>query len=337
MSFRLAWVVYERPLTIPLRTVHGVWFERRGIALRLEGAVGAVGYGEIAPLESFGSESLDAALEYLRLLGTHLEPDFLAEVPPHLPATAAGLGAALWMLEEPAIPYRLTNTWLLPTGEPARQALARARDQGFTRFKLKIGVDAINRELALVDALWSALPDGGRLRLDANGGLSDLQMREWMLCLEGMEAIEFLEQPRPPGEERQVAKVAAVHGVTVALDESICHQQDIAAAIRDWNWTGPLVLKTSLLGEPRQLLAQLAAHPQPTVVSSVFETGLGLHAALRLAARLNSPYAVGFGTLGFFDDDLRLFECSPQLDDAPASPDNLEKLWQAIGHRFALS
>jgi len=44
------------------RTLH----ERRGLLLRLEGADGAVGWGEAAPLPGFSTETLDEATHRLR-------------------------------------------------------------------------------------------------------------------------------------------------------------------------------------------------------------------------------------------------------------------------------
>ncbi|MEO0948813.1 MAG: o-succinylbenzoate synthase, partial [Cyanobacteria bacterium J06641_5] len=54
---------YCRAFRQPLRTHHGIWEKRQGAIVRLETDTGRVGWGEIAPLPSFGSETLAAALQ----------------------------------------------------------------------------------------------------------------------------------------------------------------------------------------------------------------------------------------------------------------------------------
>ncbi len=55
---------YDRPFRQPLRTHHGTWERRKGIIVRLQIDPGVVGWGEIAPLPDFGTETLDEAIAF---------------------------------------------------------------------------------------------------------------------------------------------------------------------------------------------------------------------------------------------------------------------------------
>ena len=73
---------YCQPLQLPLRTAHGVWAKREGLIIRLEDESGAVGYGEIAPIPWFGSETLAEAEEICRKFGDQVDDAVCVAVPP---------------------------------------------------------------------------------------------------------------------------------------------------------------------------------------------------------------------------------------------------------------
>ena len=72
---------YCQPLPVPLRTAHGVWAEREGLIIRLEDESGAVGYGEIAPIPWFGTETLAEAEEICWKFGDQVDDALCAAVP----------------------------------------------------------------------------------------------------------------------------------------------------------------------------------------------------------------------------------------------------------------
>ena len=69
MRYNLQYRVYARPFEKPLVTAAGSWDVRQGIIVRIEDAEDRVGFGEVAPLPGFGTESLGNAEEWLRSLG----------------------------------------------------------------------------------------------------------------------------------------------------------------------------------------------------------------------------------------------------------------------------
>ena len=52
---------YRLPFLRTVRTAHGPWTAREGLLVRLEDGAGRVGYGEVAPMPEFGTETLAEA------------------------------------------------------------------------------------------------------------------------------------------------------------------------------------------------------------------------------------------------------------------------------------
>ena len=67
MSRQISVKPYRRAFRQPLRTAHGEWATREGFLVRVE-QEGRVGYGEVAPLPEFGSETLAEATAFLEQL-----------------------------------------------------------------------------------------------------------------------------------------------------------------------------------------------------------------------------------------------------------------------------
>ena len=173
------------------------------------------------------------------------------------------------------------------------------------------------------------LPSAIKLRLDANGGLGLGEFERWMnLLFEYADAVEFLEQPLPPGQENKMTCLLEGAGVPIALDESL-NGLDAERWLAEWS--GPLVIKPLLMGEVNLLRAKLTPVAERVVWSSSFESSFGLQNALGLMHGLpRSPFAIGFGTLGAFSDHLAILEDGPCLELGAASAFNLEALWEQL-------
>ena len=68
MLYKFDFRTYQRNFKPPLQTSHGIWDVREGIILRLVDKNGRIGWGEIAPLSWFGSETFEQALEFCQQL-----------------------------------------------------------------------------------------------------------------------------------------------------------------------------------------------------------------------------------------------------------------------------
>lgn len=342
MEYAFQFRRYRLPLKRPLRTAHGPWAEREGLLVRLEDKNGRAGYGEIAPIPWFGTETLAAAEEICRKLGDKVSAGTLDSVPeqfgcvrfalscalsevgrvvPNPPSSESALGAAR--------STRLPVTALLPAGRDALAALPAKLETGYLSFKWKVGVGAVDDELGIFDDLLAAVPAYVKLRLDSNGAWDRKTAAKWLArCAE--RPVEFVEQPVKPEDESTLQGLAADYPVTLALDESVT---GLAAAQR-WQatgWRGVFVIKPALAGPLPELVAWVAKTKADVVLSSAIETSVGRAAILRAA--LEQPLtkrALGFGTGEVFGD--RRWDgavLGPVLDAAWVNTLNLEAAWNA--------
>jgi O-succinylbenzoate synthase len=231
---------------------------------------------------------------------------------------------------------------LLPAGPSALKTLHQLAAEGYRVFKWKIAADHPPVEFSLLEKLLAALPAGGRLRLDANGGLS---FRDWAAWCDGLNAlghatraIEFFEQPWPPPKTnqgwREQIRVAATAPVPIALDESVAGLAALRRA-RIARWPGPLVVKPALVGDLDVFQRWRARTHADLIYSSVFETSVGLHAALCLAASdaRAGQRALGFGTLDVFGHDglqLPAHAAGPWLTPRPLAAEDFLEIWNHL-------
>ena len=317
---------YRRPFRQTLKTSHGVWKYREGIILRLCDESGQVGFGEVAPLPWFGTETQDQALAFCQHLPSTLSADNVFSVMPTLPACKFGLEVALNNLSgarhckelEPAC-----YSALLPSGQAALSAWSTLWAMGHRTFKWKIGVAPVAVELDWLARLMEQLPLGAKLRLDANGGLDELAAHRWLdQCDRLGHRIEFIEQPLPPARFEELVKLDHRYRTAIAIDESVTTLEQIKAHYFR-GWRGIYVVKAAIIGSPSRLKHFCQDHPIDVVVSSVFETDIGRQALIDLSDELcqilpHSPHRVlGMGTQQWLPND--------GLDD----PD-WEALWQRL-------
>lgn len=158
-------------------------------------------------------------------------------------------------------------------------------------------------ERAIFDALLDRLPPKTTLRLDANGGLNYDQACRWLEICDRVNRssrndhtpIEFLEQPLPPAQDRDLSRLSEAFATPIALDESIANLTQLHTA-QTHGWHGLYVIKPAIIGSPRRLRSLCTQYQLDTVFSSVFETAIGRDAGLRLAHELQTrDRAVGYG------------------------------------------
>ena len=320
---------YQRTFAKPLRTARGEWAVREGFIVRVTDESG-VGYGEIAPIPEFGSETVAAARAYLQRLKVDPALAEDRELLATLPCCAFGVSVALaGGSSRSRRDYSVAA--LLPAGRAALAALAVKVAAGFETFKWKVGVEPVAVEQAIFRELVALLPVGGRLRLDANGGFSVAGLESWLRVLQEFpEQVEYLEQPLPVGQEVLMAKVAKSSGVSIALDESL-HGAGGLRWFEPGSWSGPLVVKPALSGDCRALVEQLRPVAAQVVLSSVFETTVGLESALRIADQLpEHNRAIGFDTLDAFADSLTLLKATPVICADERSEITPETIWKQL-------
>lgn len=325
MAYQFQFRPYQRQFARSITTSHGTWDTREGIILRLADQTGKIGWGEIAPIPWFGSETLEQAGEFCRQLPEEITEEIIFAIPASLPACQFGFESALEAMKalpsvtrtqaEPgyeileALPRvsdlqsKIAYSGLLPAGEAALQQWENLWNQGYRTFKWKIGVAAIEEELKIFQQLIQVLPESAKLRLDANGGLNWQQANAWLKECEVCPKIEFIEQPMSVDRFSAMLDLSTRYGSAIALDESVATIGQMQACYQ-LGWRGIFVIKPCIAGSPARLRQFCTECDIDAVFSSVFETAIGRQTALKLAAELSHPQrAVGFGVNHWFAEE----------------------------------
>jgi O-succinylbenzoate synthase len=337
---------------------------REGILVRLQDDDRQVGWGEIAPIPWFGSETIDRAIGFCQSLPGQITEEQIAEIPDELPACQFGLESALEMLklEENCFPSNLPCSVLLslatvaeaekeleqrekfgirPLNPPlgdfeigrpynysgklgsppnwrAGGASQRVMDSSKTpfescnseqTFKCKIGVREIDREMAQLDRLLKVLPEKAKLRLDANGGLSETEAYCWLEWCDShpqdeFPKIEFIEQPLPPDRFWEMQQLSQQFQTPIALDESVATIDQLQGCYQQ-GWRGIFVIKPAIAGFPARLRRFCQDHQPDVVWSSALETAIGRRYIenVLIPSTGRTQRAIGFGVDQWFADD----------------------------------
>jgi o-succinylbenzoate synthase len=311
------------PFRRPMQTAAGLWSHRDSWIVRLFDGPFSHGTGEAA-LDSGAGEAAHAELERLaldsvRTVRGEIGPDYYAALDD---AGAAGrawrcaIDSALLDLGRIPRPGRsaaVTVNAVIGFGGPAETVrdVRTAVAAGFATLKLKAGPERDTADLVRrVSAVREIVGPEVRLRLDVNGAWDVVTARERLGAL-AQSGLEFVEQPVAPGDSAALAAVRAASPVPVAADESV----GSVAAARELLAAGAadvLVVKPSRVGGPVaawEIAAMAAVEGIPVVISTLFETGVGLAAAAVVAAGLPtvreraSDLAHGLATADLLDLD----------------------------------
>ncbi len=296
---------YRLPFVRPVQFGPHRLPEREGLLLALEGTHGT-GWGEIAPLPGFSRETLAEAQDALQgVLSGTLEPE-------KAPASVRfGLDCArrpypLEVAEPPIYP--------LLQGEPGEllNRLEQLRQQGHRRFKLKVARLPHSEELQLLADVARQAPDC-QFSLDANGGL---QPSEALALADQFKPGQLRYFEEPCAQLEQIQQLAE-QGVSVALDE---HLDQFS---QPFPGLAALVVKPSLVGSIASLeqwIRLARAQGYQAILSSSFESQLGLRHLAQLSLEILPGQEAGLGTANYFQHSLL---------DAHGYPDlsQLECLW----------
>ncbi len=250
----------------------------------------------MADLELHGTpgRALNAALDAARLDLASPGP------PPILRADGEGVG----------VNATLPSLGPAAVAEAARQSV----ESGFSTLKLKAGAERETEVLVeRVREIRLAVGPDVRLRLDVNGAW-DLATAEDRLEAVARFDIEFVEQPLPAHDLEGLATLRRRVTVPIAADEaasSVAAVRDLLAA----EAVDVLVVKPARVGGPAaaaEIAERAAARGVPVVVSTLFETGVGIAAALAVAAglpvvagtRWEDELDHGLATAGLLEHDL---------------------------------
>lgn len=288
-----------------MKAAWGEWSARKGVLVRIIDITGEVGLGEVAPLRYFGSESLNEAIQFLASIPTHTDLGELnAKMHAAPPASAFGIWSAIQdLLSGPRRRTVSGTAGLLSIGYNLEKSIRELKELGLRTFKIKVGLNDPDWEKSVLSELIDNLESTDRIRIDPNRSWRKSVLLNWSEWLAGYgQKIEFIEEPLAPKQisRNDIIKLAADLPVPLALDESL--STDGIRKWQDLGWSGYWILKPSLQGIPEWIQD---FDPSKIVLSSIFETGIGLNALLSLSSKLPG-IDHGLGTSSYFNDGLGL-------------------------------
>ncbi len=315
----------KHPLALKKKTLN----VRSGLVVRLGDLEGHSGWGEIAPLPGFGLGDLRGARRQLvsywqRLVGREV-PERLVWCEDKLlfsldnmillPSVRCSLEMAVlnlvadfrgcspaFLLNERYRKSVAVNGLLIGPENVVVDRARRLCEQGYQTLKLKVGAHKLEDDIRRVVAVRRAIGNNVSLRIDAN--------RAWSLD----EAVEFARQTadcrieyieEPLMRSVRLEEFVRATGMAVALDESLLILEPEAMPL--FEGLKAIILKPTLLGgfeRALQWARQAARYQVQAVVSSAFESSLGIAALASLAACLPDESACGLDTIDWFAEDI---------------------------------
>jgi O-succinylbenzoate synthase len=318
---------YRLPLVAPLHLGKNVLTNRAGLIIKIGRDDRKAGYGDIAPLPGFNPESINEAREAairwadyaLGLMKSNEDLDD-EEVLRSLTATPSVLFgaecAALSLAYAAGATFTdglfsKTRRYVSINGyinSPIESALKKAqflRDNDYAAAKIKVGRQSIKEDAKMVHEVLNIMSDNVELRLDANRAWSYDDAIAFARAV-GDVRIAYIEEPL--ADFARLEQFTKESGMPVALDESIAqglYQEDF---LQDKTWARAVVLKPTLLGGTRTAedwAAEAIECGIKPVVSSCFESGVGLIALAHLAATITEEdIPAGLDTYDWLAEDI---------------------------------
>ncbi len=219
-------------------------------------------------------------------------------VDPHAARRAAE--EAAWGLWPSARRQRVAVNALVPALAPEEAAAAAvgAVAEGYACVKVKVGDEgSLDRVAAVRDAVGAHVA----LRVDANGAW-DLDTAVANLADMAHYDLELVEQPVASLDD--LARVRRRVSMPVAADECVRDVGD-ARHLARLDAADAVVVKVQPLGGVAAAMEVVEAAGVAAVVSSLYETSVGIAAGLALAAALPElPWACGLGTAALLAGDV---------------------------------
>ena len=281
------------------------------VLVRVEGGDGTLGWGEAASAPTMTGETLASMVAAIQIVS----PALLGRDAGDIEGACAAMDAKLYGNSgaKAAVEIALHDLVARAAGQPVHSVLGKkVRDRiallgvvgggdhdgdlkdaaskkadGYTAFKIKVGIDTAARDAARTRAICELLGPGLLISADANQGYNAGDARDFARAVNGC-GLDFLEQPVAAHDLAGMASVAeAAPGVAIGADEGIHSLADIQRH-RDTGAARGVSLKAIKLGGLRGLLAaaQLCDRLGMSVnlAGKTGESSIASAAALHIAA-----------------------------------------------------
>ena len=295
--------------------------------VRLEGEAGLYGLGEIAPLRKDTERNVASLLGFLERRLAGIEIDEIPKAAKRLDARksvaaaircgldiaacdllakAAGVPVADFLGGRRRRLVPVNATISADTPELAAQAARRAVENGFRCVKLKVGMmRSIAKECELVGAVRDAIGPDVLLRVDANQAWTPARAISTIEALERFD-LEFVEQPVSARELQGLIEVHEAVATPIAADEPITSER-ASRAIIESHAADIVVIKPMVVGGLREAIAIADSARNAgieSVITTTIDSGVGIAAALHLAAAIEGTRSCGLATAELLECDL---------------------------------
>ncbi len=328
---------YQLPLSRELTIVGKTLTQREGFIIKLSDEMGNIGFGETAPLPGLSLEMPDVVLNQLRSLRDRLNGQLIApnigqkgksfstwlDNMPLAPSVHFGIESAALSLKaaslKKSVADLLTENYqtALPINgllQGNRQAILKEAqnliDLGYQTLKLKVGTSKLAEDIATCNALTDLIAGRAIVRLDANKAWDLKEAFEFSKAID-FASIEYIEEPL-----KDFSKSAEFYEETlipVAIDESL--REHSLREIKSFDGVEVVILKPTVLGgfeKIAHMAEEAHSYGLRTVLTSSFESGIGLRALANLAACFSKHTAVGLDTAKYLSCDTVLPALSMQ-------------------------
>lgn len=260
---------------------------RKGILVQITNSDGKSGWGDIAPLDGWSNESFTDALAQAQgfVQGKIADEDLFASV--HF-----GFDCAFRHLKQPNnfLPLKLPLCGLLTGSETKIAASAESlHKDGIKTVKVKISSLSLNEAIRVLKGLQSTF----HIRVDINRSWSKKDVFQ-LLERFSPEDFDYVEEPLPDWND------LSLFPFPFALDESLREPRDLSL-LHSFSKLKKIILKPTMCGG----LSRLKAWKLPIVLSSSYESGVGIWHIAQLAQLLNiEDIPAGLDTYRCIENDL---------------------------------
>ncbi len=320
---------YVLPFVNPI-SVRGVKLsQREGLIIHCTSEQGIEGFGEAAPLPGLSEESLEDVIEEVEMFESVLLDQ---DVPKNIEKfegaltewlSAYSLSPSLQFAIETAMLNLMANSRKILLSQLFEESpvenisvnglLQGTMDEvvlqakacllnGFTAMKLKVGRKDMDEDIRNVQAVSEIIRDKALLHLDANQAWTLKEAVKFGQAI-GCACVDYIEEPL-----QDVAGIPEFFHQTLipaALDESL-QNLDIKD-VGSIEGADVVVVKPTILGgieKTYHLIKYARERALRCVVSSSFESSIGVTTLAHLAASLTPRTAAGLDTLKFFQKDV---------------------------------
>lgn len=319
---------YSLPLVKPLSVRGTVLHQRDGLIIHLKNENGIEGFGEIAPLSGYSNETFEQALAQVKRLQSALSNQSLPEKLEDLNGrfnkwlNEYKLKPSVQMGMEMAVLNLLANAKKIPVHHLVGKdfhdqvrvsaLLQGSRDEvkkqaqnllaaGYTSMKLKVGAE-IEEDIARVKAVSEVVEGRALLHLDANQTW-DLNKAVHLIDEIGLTTVNYIEEPFK--DLTNIPEFFMKTTMPVALDESL--QTTHFENFKSIDGLDILILKPTMLGGVEKtwgLIDKAKRVGLEVVISSSFESGIGILFLTNLAGCTHRESYAGVDTLKWFGEDI---------------------------------